>query len=480
MFLRFIFLGFTNEVFSAIVSIIKILVFLLLFRPSMFDFLSEKFSSVFSRLTGTSHLSEKNIQESLDKVRDALLEADVPLKVIDEFIAETSKEVLGQKVLKSIKPGEQFIKIVHERLMAFLGGQSGSSVAFSFQIPSVVMVLGLQGAGKTTAIAKLAHFVQQQAKARGKSRSILVASVDYYRPAAIDQLEILAGQVGCGFYRSSKNDPVAAAKDIYAHFKERQYELLFLDTAGRLHIDNAMLQEARDIDTVIKPKYKFLVLDAMTGQESLNVAQAFDQGVGFHGAILTKMDSDSRGGAAFAFRYALKKPILFVGTGEKISDLEQFYPDRAANRILGMGDVVSLVEKAQQTITAQDQDSVYKALQKGRLTLKDFADQLEMVNKLGSLSQIMKYIPGMATQKVSPDILEQGERELIRFKAIINSMTPKERLDHRLLNNSRKQRIAKGAGVQISDINTLLDRFEQSQQYVKLFKNFGRFNKFFK
>lgn len=446
----------------------------------MFDFLSQKFSAVFSRLVGTGHLSEKNMQESLDKVRDSLIEADVPLTVVDGFIAKIAQEALGQRILKSVKPGEQFVKIVHERLIDFLQGENGGSQPFSFQIPSVVMTLGLQGAGKTTAIAKLAHFAQEQAKSRGKSRSILVASVDYYRPAAIDQLEILAGQVGCSFYRAYKNDPLAAAKDIYAYFKEKQFDLLFLDTAGRLHIDNALMQEVRSIDAIIKPKYKFLILDAMTGQESLNVAKAFEQGVGFYGAILTKMDSDSRGGAAFAFKYVLKKPILFVGIGEKISDLELFYPDRAANRILGMGDVVSLVEKAQRAINQQEQDSIYKAMNKGRLTLKDFSEQLEMMNKLGSLSQIMKYMPGMAAQKITPGMMEQGEQELIRFKAIIASMTPKERLDHRILNSSRKQRVAKGAGVKVSDIDVLLDRFEQSQQYVKLFKNFGRFNKFFK
>ncbi len=444
----------------------------------MFDFLSEKFSSVFSRLTGKSHLTEQNIQETLDKVRQALLEADVPLHVVDTFIAETSKEVVGQKVLKSVKPGEQFIKIIHERLTSFLGG--ASSVPFSFQIPSVVMVLGLQGSGKTTTISKLAYFVAQQAKARGKSRNILMASVDYYRPAAIDQLEILAKSVGSSFYRSSKTSPLEAVRDIYAYFKQENFELLFLDTAGRLHIDSSMLQELREIDSFLKPKSKILVLDAMTGQESLAVAQAFDQAVGFHGAILTKMDSGARGGAAFAFKYALKKPILFVGSGEKPADLEQFYPDRMANRILGMGDILTLVEKAQNSIKQSEQDAAYEAIAKGRFSLQDFADQMEMVTKIGSLSQIAKYMPGMNSGAISAQMLEKGERELVRFKAIISSMTPKERKNPQLLDGSRKIRIAKGAGFTVTDVNTLLTRFEESQQYVKLFKKFGRFNKLFK
>jgi signal recognition particle subunit SRP54 len=445
----------------------------------MFDFLTEKFSSVFSRLTGARTLTEKNIQESLEKVHQALLEADVPLKVVDDFIAQTSQEIVGQKVLKALKPGEQFIKVVHERLTAFLGGAAGSA-PFSFQIPSVIMVLGLQGSGKTTTIAKLAYTIAQQAKTRGKSRNILMASVDFYRPAAVDQLEILAQQVSATFYRSSKTAPLDAVRDIYAYFRQHNFELLLLDTAGRLHIDSAMMRELQDIDTYLKPKYKILVLDAMTGQESLQVAQAFDQAVGFHGSILTKMDSGARGGAALAFRYTLKKPIFFVGSGEKISDLEQFYPDRMAQRILGMGDVLTLVEKAQASITQQEQDKAHKAFVQGRLTLQDFADQLDMVGKLGSLSNIVKYMPGIAGEQVSPQMLEKGEQEMVRFRAIINSMTLKERQDHRILDGSRKMRIARGAGVVVADVNALLDRFEESQQYVKLFKNFGRFNKLFK
>jgi signal recognition particle subunit SRP54 len=286
----------------------------------MFDFLSSTFSSLFSRLGKSDKLTEQNIAEALGQVYDALLEADVPYDVAQAFVQEVKQEVVGQKVMASLKPAEQLMKIVHDKLLYFLGGQSAETT-FSFQIPSTIMVLGLQGSGKTTTVAKLAAFVQENAQKRGKKRAILFGSVDFYRPAAVDQLEILAKQVGVSFYRATSKDPVKAAQEIISYSQKHQFELLFLDTAGRLHVDNELLHELRQIDTIAKPKYKLLVLDAMTGQESLQVARAFDQAVGFSGVILTKMDSQARAGAAFAFRYALKKPILFVGMGEKIADL---------------------------------------------------------------------------------------------------------------------------------------------------------------
>ncbi len=440
----------------------------------MFDFLSEKFSGIFQKITGKGSLTENNINEALQKVNDSLLEADVPYSLIQEFIEGIKNDVLGQKVTKSLNPGQQFIKIIHARLLTLLGGQN-KTANFSFQIPSITMVLGLQGAGKTTTLAKLAHFVQKQAKKRGKKRNILLASVDFYRPAAIDQLEILAGQVGVTFYRASSNDPVQAAQEIVAYAKAHGIEMVFVDTAGRLHVDDSMLQELKDVETVLKPKYKFLVLDAMTGQESLNVALAFEKAVQFNAAILTKMDSDSRAGAAFSFRYILKKPIAFVGVGEKIDDLDQFYPERMADRILGMGDILSLIEKAEEQIEKKEQDKVYNSFKSGKLTLQDFADQMGMVGKFGSLSKLMKYIPGMSGLNISQEMLDQGESEMKKFKAIISSMTAKEKLFPKILDASRKKRIAKGAGVTVTQVNSLLQRFEQSQQYVKLFKRFGRF-----
>ena len=441
----------------------------------MFDFLSNKFANLFSKLTGQHRLTEKNIEETLQKVRDALLEADVPYQVVDTFLQEVSSEVVGQKLLTtSLKPGEHFVKIVHDKLLAFLGGQE-SATPFTFQIPSIVMLMGLQGSGKTTTIAKLARYVQKQAEARGKTRKMIAASIDFYRPAAIDQLEILSRQCGITFYRSPFTEPLKAAIDIVQYYKNNGFELLLLDTAGRMHVDATMMQELQAVVQKIQPKYKYLVLDAMTGQESLKVAQAFQEGVGFDAAILSKMDSETRAGSALAFRYCLKKPILFIGVGEKIDDLEQFKADRITSSILGMGDIQTLIEKAQEKIKKADQDALVSSLSKGKMSLQDFANQLEMMNKLGSFSQLMKYFPGAAKSAVSPETLEKGEKEIKKFRAIIYSMTPKERLLPTILNGSRKQRIARGAGVNVADINILLDRFEKSKELVKLFNKFSRF-----
>lgn len=433
----------------------------------MFDFLTNKLSSVFARFTGQSHLTEKNIDETLTKVKDALLEGDVPYHVVEVFTDSLKQEVVGQKVLSSLKPSEQFVDIVHKKLISFLGGKNN----FIFQAPSVTLVMGLQGSGKTTTIAKLAHKILHDKNY--KTKKILCASVDFYRPAAIDQLEILAKQVGIDFYRAQSIDPVKAAQEIEQYTHKNNYDFLLLDTAGRLHVDNTMLEELRAIDNLLQPKHKLLVLDAMTGQESLRVAQAFEQVVGFEGAILTKIDSDTRAGAAFAFAYELKKPILFLGVGEKVADLESFRAERIAGRLLGMGDIQTLVEQADQKIKKHEQEEAEKAFRKGSFTLEDFAKQLNMMNRLGSLSQVMRFIPGMSAQKISSEQMSHAEAEMKKFKAIIRSMTPKERLNHKLLQASRKQRIAKGAGVHVSDINILLQRFEQMQQFAKLFKSMG-------
>lgn len=445
----------------------------------MFDFLTNTFSSLFSHLVSGGKLTEKNIEQTLVSIKDALLEADVPYELVETFVGDVKQELVGQKVLTSLKPAEHLAKVVHDKLKAFLGGV-GQSVPFAFQLPSVVMVMGLQGSGKTTSVGKIAAWAKREAEAKNKQRRILVASVDFYRPAAIDQLEIVARNAQVSFYRATNTDPIKAAREIHAYFKKELFEILFLDTAGRLHIDNQMLQELRSIDADLAPKYKILVLDAMTGQESLTVARAFDQGVGFDMALMSKMDSDTRGGAAFSFRYSLKKPIVFTGIGEKIEDLELFHPDRMAGRILGMGDVFTLAEKANEKIKQSEQEEAYKAFSQGRFTLQDFANQIAMMNKLGSLSQLAKYLPAMGGQTLSADALAKGEQELKKCKAIISSMTAKERLNHKILDNSRKKRIAQGAGVQVQDINFLLQRFEESQQYAKLFKKFGKLNHLFK
>lgn len=442
----------------------------------MFSFLSQKFSGILGWLNNKGRLTEENINEAVTRVREALLEADVPLNIVEVFLDQITQEALGKKIYTALNPGQQFIKIVHEKLLDFLGGKNALS-AITFQIPSVIMIMGLQGSGKTTTTAKLAYSVMHQAKQRGKKRHILLASVDFYRPAAIDQLGILAEKIGADFYRAKATSPLAAAKEIHDYFKSKSYELLFLDTAGRLHIDNDMMAELVDINAKLAPKHKILVLDAMIGQESLNVAQAFDQAVGFDAAILAKMDSDTRGGAAFAFRYSLKKPIAWVGVGEKIEDLENFVPERMATRILGMGDMLTLIEKASENISEQDQESLAKRFMDGAFSLKDFHEQLGMIDKLGSLQKVSRYLPGSAP--ISPEMMEKGQGEIKKFKAIIDSMTNKEKLVPQILDASRKKRIAQGAGVIVQDINQLLQRFEQSKQFVKMFKKMGKLKRFF-
>lgn len=443
----------------------------------MFDFLSQKFSGIFKWMTGKSRLSEKNIEDALTQVKDSLLQADVPLHIINDFLAKVSEEVVGQKVHEKLNPGNHFIKIVNEKLLEFLGDNQGPEKV-TFHVPSVVMVMGLQGSGKTTTVAKLAHWIKKEAQKRGKERRVLVASVDYYRPAAIEQLKILANHAKIDFFKAESNDPIQATKEIYNHFKQNRYELLILDTAGRLHVDEHLLEELKQINKIVSPKQSFLVLDAMTGQESLNVAKEFNNAIGFHSAILTKMDSETRGGAAFAFRYALQKSITFVGTGEKIDDLESFIPKRVASRILGMGDVMTLIEQAEEKIDQNAQETIAKRMMSGKFTLDDFASQLNMVGKLGSFQKISRFIPGAGN--VSKEQIEQGEKEMKKFKAVLSSMTQKEKLFPQILNASRKERIARGSGTNVQIINQLLQKFEQSKQFVKMFKRMGKMSSFFK
>lgn len=442
----------------------------------MFDFISERFSSLVKVFGSHKRLTEQNIQEALTTITDALLEADVPYALVTTFVDEVKQEVLSQKVTAAVKPGDQFIKIVHDRIKQFLGAQEHTPFALSSE--SRAMVLGLQGSGKTTSLAKLVKWLMAQKTV--SQQNILIASVDYYRPAAIDQLEQLAKQLNVTFYRASAAQPVAATQEILAYAQAHGHSALFLDTAGRLHVDNQMLDELRAVVNVVKPTHKILVLDAMTGQESLSVAQAFNEAVGFDAAILSKMDSDTRGGAAFSFKYALKKPIAFVGVGEKLTDLEPFHPDRVAGRMLDMGDIVTLVEKAEQCIKQDEQEEMNKALERGELTLQDFAKQMDMMQRIGSMGSILKYLPGMKEFKITPEMLRQGELEMKKFRAIISSMTPEERLRPKMLTASRKERIAKGAGVQTADVTNLIMRFEETKQYVKLMSKVGASKGFFR
>jgi len=464
----------------------------------MFDFLSNKFSSIFSKFGKNTKFTPENIQDVLKSIEDALLEADVPYGRCQSFIESIRAEVLGKDIIKAVKPADQLLKIVHDRLVAFLGGANTAKTTFS----GVVMVMGLQGSGKTTSIAKLAHqalnsgskvtnpvrpALSSEAFAKGevakdseRTKKVLLASVDFYRPAAVDQLQYMSQKAGANFYRAKSTDPVAAAQEIYAYFKQNKFDVLFLDTAGRLHIDSFMLQELREIDAHLKPSSKLLVLDAMTGQESLSVAQAFDGAVGFDMAMLAKMDSDTRGGAAFSFRYALKKPIVFVGTGEKVDAIEPFHPERMAGRMLDMGDLDTLMEVAEKKIKMDESEDIMKSLAKGHFTLEDFAKQMDMMSSLGSLTQVMKYMPGVGAANIKSEDLERGAQEMKRFRVIMSSMTRKERLNPHILNGQRKARIAKGAGVDVNQVNMLMQRFEQVQQYAKLLKRMGPFKGLFK
>ena len=421
-------------------------------------------------------LKTDTIDIVMAQVTDALLEADVPYAVVSAFKAELQQKLIHAPRDKRLKPVEQIMKAVHDAMLSFMGGTQPYTL--TMQYPEIIMVVGLQGSGKTTTIGKLARLFLQEISTKGKKKSILCASVDFYRPAAIDQLEIIAGQAGVLFYRAQATEPLAATQEIVEYAKKHDIQLLLLDTAGRMHIDEPMLQEVQRIAQLAKPRHMLLVLDAMTGQESLVVAKSFDAAVGFEAAVLTKMDSDTRGGAAFAFRYALKKPIVYVATGEKMDALAPFYPNRAVSRMIGQGDLQSFAEKADAVIRQDEQKKAIKNMASGNFTLIDFADQMDMMGRLGSFSSIAKMMPGLGTS-VSEEQLEQGERELKQFRAIINSMTHQERILPDLINDSRVFRIAKGAGVTQKDVRILLERFKQAQQYAKLLKKSGFFKGLF-
>lgn len=441
----------------------------------MFEFLSEKVSSVFTRLTGQHKLSESNIIDTLKKVQESLLEADVPYDVVQAFIVQLKEKTIGATVLKAAKPAEQFIKIAHETLTNFLTAPE-TVKPFIRNEKTVAVVMGLQGSGKTTTIAKLVAY--QKIVKKKHNLKVLLASVDFYRPAAVDQLEILSEQVSSDFYRARSEKPVKAAQEIVAHFNSNKYDLLLLDTAGRLHVDSDMLEELKQVVAIAQPQEKILVLDAMTGQESLSVAQAFNEAVGFDWAVLSKMDSNARAGSAFAFAFTLAKSIQFVGTGERVDELERFHPKRVADRILGMGDLQTLIEKfdrLEKQQSQKEQEDSAKRMMQGKMNLEDFAQQLEMMSKMGPFTQLMQYMPGFSAANVSREQLAQGENQIKRFRAALSSMTLKERFQPTLLNNSRKKRIAQGAGVSEQEINEFLQRFEETQRFVKLMGKSGRF-----
>lgn len=443
----------------------------------MFDQISTAFSSLFMRAKEKT-LTAPVVAGLLGPLREALIQADVSYAVVEAFCAELQNELTGVTIPNTVRPDEYVAKVLYDRLVLFLGGahsEKSDQYDFKPRTGSVVMVLGVQGSGKTTTLAKLGHFLAHLQKNKNKKCRILAGSVDFYRPAAIDQLEVVAAQAGIDFRRAVATDPVKAAIELQAYARDGGYDVLLLDTAGRMHVDEGLIAELAAIDRVIKPAHKLLVLDSMTGQESLRIARTFDEKIGFSGAILTKTDSETRGGCAFAFRYELKKPILFVGIGEKVADLERFYPERAATQMLGMGDMTSLAERLEAQLHRDEQEQLARGLQKKNFTLEDFALQLDMISKIGSLGSLMRYIPGASQLGISPDELERGEQDMKKFRAMIRAMTRKERLVPRILNLSRKQRIARGAGVLIEDVDRFLVRFEESKKLLDQHRRPGMF-----
>ena len=426
----------------------------------MFDSLSEKLESAFKKLRGHGKLTESNIEDGLKEVRLALLEADVHYQVVKRFIAEIKTRALGQEVMKSLTPGQQVIKIVNEKLAELMGGRH-EDLDLSGASPVSVMLVGLQGSGKTTTAGKLSIYL------KSKGRKPFLVPADVYRPAAIDQLTKLGEQLNVPVFPSTPDmDPVFICKEARTAAQKAGCDTLLLDTAGRLHVDEALMDELKRIKAEVKPSDILLVADAMTGQDAVNIAKSFDAALDIGGVILSKLDGDARGGAALSIREIIKKPIKFVGVGEKLSELEPFHPDRMASRILGMGDVLTLIEKAQSVVNEKDAVELERKLRKSEFTLEDFRNQMVQVRKMGSLSDMLGMIPGMGKIKQLKN-MEVDDRELIRIEAIINSMTPQERSKHAIINGSRRKRIATGSGTSVQDVNKLLKNYTQVMKMVK-------------
>ncbi len=424
----------------------------------MFDQLSDRLGAIFSRLTGRGKLSESDVNEALREVRIALLEADVSLGAAKEFVARIKEQAIGANILESLSPAQTIVKLVHDELVALLGGAE-ARLQFSDAPPSVIMLVGLQGSGKTTQAGKLALRLKEQGR-----RTLLVAA-DVYRPAAIVQLQTLGKQIDLPVYDQGAGDPVKIARDGVAEARRLGISTVIIDTAGRLQIDEALMDELARIKTAVNPKEILFVADAMTGQEATTVAKGFNDRLGITGVLLTKMDGDTRGGAALSIFSVTGAPIKFVGTGEKLSALEPFYPDRLASRILGMGDVLTLIEKTQSLYSADQAKQLEQKIVKQTFTLDDFLEQMRQMKKLGSMTDILKMVPGLS--RALPKDFSVPEKDMSRIEAIICSMTRRERRDPALLNGSRRKRIALGSGTQVSDVNRLVKQFEQARQMMK-------------
>ena len=424
-----------------------------------FEGLSEKLSAAFKRLRGKGRLTEADVREAMREVRLALLEADVSFKVVKEFVASVTERAVGSDVLESLTPAQQIIKIVNEELTALMGG-ANAKIAFASSGPTVIMLVGLQGAGKTTNGAKLAGYLKNRMNKRP-----LLAACDVYRPAAIEQLKVVGGQLGIPVFEMGQANPVDIAQKALSHAKDRGYDTVLLDTAGRLHIDEALMDELKRIKSAVHPQEILLVVDAMTGQDAVNAASAFDEALGIDGVMLTKLDGDARGGAALSIRAATGKPIKFAGTGEKLDMIELFHPDRMASRILGMGDMLSLIEKAEQNFDEKQAAKLEEKIRKNRFTLSDYLEQMQQLKNMGDLSQIAGMMPGNLGKQMQGAQID--EKVMARTEAIILSMTPKERENPGILNASRKRRIAAGCGLEVVDVNRLLKQFEMMQQLTK-------------
>ena len=432
----------------------------------MFDTLSEKLQRIFKNLKGEGRITEQHLEETLKEIRIALLEADVNFKVVKQFTEAVKQKSLGQEVMQSLSPGQQIVKIVHAELIEILGGEN-VRLNFTSQPPTVIMMVGLQGSGKTTSTGKLAKWLS-----KNNHRPMMV-SVDVYRPAARDQLKVIAKDIDVKIWDGNPGDkPLTLCEEALREARNTGHDVLLIDTAGRLHIDDELMKELTDIKGKIRPHEILFVADAMLGQDAVKSAQQFHERLGFNGFILTKMDGDARGGAALSIKQVTGQPVKFVGMGEKYDALEVFHPDRLASRIIGMGDVMSLIEKAQEVV---DQKQALATLKKDTFTLEDFRDQLRQIKKLGTMDQILGMLPSVGPfkdmQKAKVD-----EKELVRTEAIIDSMTAKERRNHQIINGSRRKRIAKGSGTSVQEVNQLLKQYVQAQKMMKTMKSslFGK------
>lgn len=439
----------------------------------MFSGLSEKLSEALKKFRNKGKLTEKDVREGMRAVKMALLEADVNFAVVKDFVAKVTERAVGAEVLESLVPSQQIVKIVNEELTSLMGSTQ-SKLEISSKPPTVLMMIGLQGAGKTTHSAKLAAYMKKQGK------SPLLVACDVYRPAAIDQLRIVGEKVGVPVYSEDGKNPVRIAENAIKQAKKDLRDVVIIDTAGRLQIDEEMMDELSDIKSAVDPTEILLVVDSMTGQNAVNVAKAFDEKLGITGVIMTKLDGDTRGGAALSVKYVTGKPIKFIGTGEKLDELEPFYPDRMASRILGMGDMLSLIEKAQQTYDEKKAAELEEKIRKSRFTLADYLEQMQQLKKMGSMESLMAMMPGMNSAAMKDAKID--EKAMARTEAIIYSMTPAEREKPDILNSSRKRRIAQGSGTSVEDINKLIKQYDQTNKLMKQFsknggRGFGRFGK---